>query len=82
VDVRDQIERAGQQLQRHEPRHLRDLLVAVPVRAEPVDVVGKWFRGCGLGVGLGAFVPALLGEEADDREAGLAASGYHDACRR
>src|SRR5829696_3486551 len=38
VNVGDQVERAGQQLQTDQPRHLRDLLVAVPVRTEPVDV--------------------------------------------
>src|SRR6185312_2362102 len=38
VDVRDQVERSGQQLERDEPRHLCDQLVAVPESAEPVDV--------------------------------------------
>jgi hypothetical protein len=38
VDAGDQVEGASQQLQRHEPCDLGDLLVAVTMRVQPVEV--------------------------------------------
>jgi hypothetical protein len=38
VNPRDQVEAAGEELQANDPRHLGDLLVAIAVRAQSLDI--------------------------------------------
>jgi hypothetical protein len=47
MDARDEVERAGQQLQTHKPGHLGDLLVAVAMPAQTLDVCVADLGRCG-----------------------------------